>query len=416
MTKRVDVLVIGAGSIGVCSAYFLAGRGRQVTVIDQSQIGAACSYGNAGLLARSHIIPLPAPGVLLQSMQWMFNPESPLYIKPRWNLALISWLARFCVACREARMLRAMSLLNDLIQRSMALYEELATLGGPEFHFNHDGSLAIYKSSEGFESGMRQAEMVAPYGIRSKVLDQDGVRKIEPRIQQRIVGGIYMNDDAHLNPFEFVSWLASRAQKMGVSFLTSTEVLGFEKSGKVISTVRTTRGDFEAEQVVLAAGCWSPTLAKDLGIRLPIQPAKGYSITVKSEKRDGSLPIWLTESRVTVTPMGETLRFAGTLELADLDFSINQRRVGAIRRAAREYLVGTEEYEMLEVWRGLRPLTPDGLPIIGNSRTWNNLTIATGHGMQGLSLGPVTGKLVSQLITNQKPDVEVQALGEERFL
>lgn len=415
MAKRIDILVIGGGCVGVCCAYFLARNGRQVTVIDQGQIGGACSYANAGLIARSHIIPLPAPGILLNGIKWMFDPESPLYIKPRLNLALFSWLARFSVSCRKAPTIRAMSLINDLVQASMALYLELASMGGSEFHFKHNGSLAIYKSSAGFEAGVRQAEMVRPYGIESRVLDQAGVRAIEPRIQDRIVGGLYMNDDAHLNPYEFVTWLASRAQSDGVSFLTATEVLGFEKSGRRITTVRTTRGDFEADQVVLAAGTWSPGVGRELKLALPIQPAKGYSVTVKSEERDGSVPIWLTESRVTVTPMGGILRFAGTLEVADLDFSINQRRVDAIRRAAREYLVGTEEYQALEIWRGLRPLTPDGLPIVGKSKSWSNLIIATGHGMQGLSLGPITGKIVAQLIAKETPSVDVAGLREERF-
>jgi D-amino-acid dehydrogenase len=415
MVRQVDILVIGGGSIGVCSAYFLADKGRQVTVIDQGQIGAACSYGNAGVIARSHIIPLPAPGVLLQGIKWMFDPESPLYIKPRIDPALFSWLARFSVACRKTPMRKAMTVMNDLIQASVMLFEELASLGGSEFHFNHKGSLAIYKSSAGFEAGVRQAEIVRPYGIESKVLDQAGVREIEPKIQHRIVGGIYMNSDAHLNPSEFVRWLASRTQSKGVNFLTSTEVLGFEKSGRRISVVRTTRGDFEADQVVLAAGSWSPGLARDLGLTLPIQPAKGYSITVRSAERDASMPIWLTESKVTVTPMGGILRFAGTLELADLNFSVNQRRVEAIRRVAREYLVGTDEYQTLEIWRGLRPLTPDGLPIVGISRKWSNLIIATGHGMQGLALGPITGKLVAQLTTKETPSVDVAELRAERF-
>jgi D-amino-acid dehydrogenase len=308
-----------------------------------------------------------------------------------------------------------MSLINDLIQASMTLYEEFASMGGSQFNFKHRGSLAIYKSSDGFEAGLKQAEWVRRFGIQSKVLDQAGVRQIEPTIQQQIVGGIYMKDDAHLNPFKFVVWLSARAQSKGVSFLTSTEVLGFDKSAGRISTVRTTRGDFEAHQVILAAGSWSPELAEDLGLTLPIQPAKGYSITVKSEEREGSMPIWLTESKVTVTPMGEVLRFAGTLELADLDFSINQRRVEAIRRAAREYLVGTDQYETLEIWRGLRPLTPDGLPIIGISKAWSNLIFATGHGMQGLALGPITGKLVTQLATGETPSVDMARLSEERF-
>jgi D-amino-acid dehydrogenase len=312
-------------------------------------------------------------------------------------------------------MLKGMALLNDLIQASMALYSELASLGGSEFYLKQKGSLAIYKSAKGFEAGLRQAAMLGPYGIKSKVLDRSEVRKVLPRVQQAIIGGIYMNDDSHLNPAYFVDWLASRAQNMGVNFSTSTEVLGFKRSGKTISTVHTSRGDFVADQIVLAAGCWSPGIMENLGVTLPIQPAKGYSITVKTPEPALAIPVWLTESRVTVTPMGGILRFAGTLELAGLNFSINQRRVDAIRRAVREYLVGMDEYETLEVWRGLRPLTPDGLPIIATSKTWNNLIIATGHGMQGISLGPITGKLVAQLAAKEAPSVNLAGLGEERF-
>lgn len=415
MAKQVDVLVIGGGSIGVCCAYFLADKGRGVTVIDQGPIGAACSYGNAGVIARSHIIPLPAPGVLLNGFKWMFDPESPLYIKPRLNLPLLSWLVRFSIACRATPMLRTMSLLNDLIRASMDIFEELASRGGSDFHFTHKGSLAIYSTHDGFEEGVRQAEFVAPYGIVSNVLDLGGVREIEPKIQRRIVGGIYMKDDAHLNPSEFIGWLASQAQDRGVSFLTATEVLGFEKSSGRISTVRTTRGDFQVDQVVLAAGAWSRTLAIDLEVSLPIQPAKGYSITVKSEQRDGSVPLWLSESKVVATPMGGILRFAGTLELAGLNFSINRRRLETIRRAAREYLVDVDEYDTVEIWRGLRPLSPDGLPIVGKSRKWANLIFATGHGMQGISLGPITGKLISQLVANETTSIDMTCLSEDRF-
>jgi len=415
MAKQVDVLVIGSGSIGVCSAYFLAQQGWRVTVLDQGQIGGACSYANAGLLARSHIIPLPAPGVLLKGIKWMFNPESPLYIKPRLNLALVSWVASFAAACRTAPMRQGMSLLNDLIQGSMALYGELASLGGSEFCFNQKGSLAIYKSPQGFEAGQREASMLGPYGIKSTVLDRAEVLKVLPRVQQTIIGGIFMNDDAHLNPAYFVNWLASRARGMGVTFSTSTEVLSFKTSGKTISAVQTNRGEFVADQVVLAAGSWSPGIIRNLGVTLPIQPAKGYSITVKTPEPALSIPLWLTESKVTVTPMGGILRFAGTLELAGLNFSINQRRVDAVRRAVREYLVGVDDYETLEVWRGLRPLTPDGLPIIATSKTWSNLIIATGHGMQGISLGPITGKLVAQLAAKETPSVNLAGLEEKRF-
>ncbi|MGH9359129.1 MAG: NAD(P)/FAD-dependent oxidoreductase, partial [Terriglobia bacterium] len=306
-------------------------------------------------------------------------------------------------------------LLNELIQSSLALYEEFASASWPEFHFQHKGSLAIYKSSAGLEAGVKAAELVKPYWIESKALDPAAARELEPRIQPDIVGGIYFNGDAHLNPAEFVRWLASMCQAKGVTFLPSAEVLCLETAGNRISAVRTTRGDFLPDQVVLAAGSWSAGLAAQMHLALPIQPAKGYSITVKSQERDESIPIWLSESKVVVTPMGGILRFAGTLELDELNFSIDQRRVNAIRRAAREYLAGTDEYEVLEIWRGLRPLTPDSLPIIEVSETWRNLIIATGHGMQGISLGPITGKLAAQLICKETPSVDVAALSGQRF-
>lgn len=415
MTKRVDTLVIGSGSIGVCCAYFLSSKGMQVTVVDQGQIGAGCSYGNAGVLAPSHIVPLPAPGVLLQGIKWMFDPESPLYIKPRLNLPLFKWLSRFGLACREAPKHRSMLLLRALMQASMALYEDFASMDGPGFHFKKNGSLNIYKNPTSFESSVKEAQHLKPHGITYEVLDQAAVRQIEPKVHPRVVGGIYFSEDAHMNPSEFVRGLALRCESKGVDFLTTTEVIGFKTSDGRISSVRTTKGEFEPEQVVLAAGSWSPKLVRDLKLALPIQPAKGYSITVKCEDRDQAFPVTLMESKVIVTPMGGILRFAGTLELAGLDFSINQRRLDAIQRAVPEYLVGMDEYELLEIWRGLRPLTPDGLPIIGRSHSWKNLMIATGHGMQGLVLGPITGKIVSQLMFEETPIVDVTALGEHRF-
>jgi len=166
---------------------------------------------------------------------------------------------------------------------------------------------------------------------------------------------------------------------------------------------------------VLAAGIWSPSVVAELGLSIPIQSAKGYSITVRCGDREDSVPVALSESKVMVTQMGGILRFAGTLELAGLDFSINQRRVFAIQRAVQEYLVGLDEYELLEIWQGLRPLTPDGLPIIGKSQRWKNLIIATGHGMLGLALGPITGKVVAELLCEETPSINLEDLGEERF-
>jgi D-amino-acid dehydrogenase len=226
-----------------------------------------------------------------------------------------------------------------------------------------------------------------------------------------------------LIPDRFVHGMANLVRRQGGEICASTEVLSCETSGEGsrgrVTRVVTTRGDFAPQQVVLAAGAWSPQVGQSLGLRLPVQPAKGYSITTPRPANCSDVPLHLSERKVGVTPMGAMLRFAGTLELAGLDLSINRRRVNAIQRAAQEYLdFGNGvplEPESIEIWRGLRPLTPDTLPIIGRSRHLDNLTVATGHGMMGVSMGPITGKLVTQLVTAQRPELDLTPLSMERF-
>jgi len=237
------------------------------------------------------------------------------------------------------------------------------------------------------------------------------------------LGGVFYPGDARMTPALFMRQLARRAEAAGARICTGTEVLGFETAGRSVSRVRTTRGDFEPDQVVLAAGAWSPAVARDLRLKIPIQAAKGYSITVQGPAAIPTTAMMLGEAWVAVTPMvspagsgrGPVLRFAGTLELAGLDFSINRRRVDAILRAARGYLAGVEDMQTIEIWRGLRPCTPDGLPIIGRPSSLENVIVATGHGMLGMSLGPITGKLVAQLAGGQQPVLDLEPLRVDRF-
>lgn len=411
MRGQEDILVIGGGVIGVCSAYYLAERGRQVTLVERDEICSGCSYGNAGLIVPSHSIPLAAPGVLAKGLKWLLDVESPFYIKPRFEPALFSWLWQFRAACREAQMRKAIPLLRDLQRESVSLYEELAAINGLSFGYQQKGWLMLFKSQKGFEEGVNEANLLRQYDISSKVLEQVEVRQMDTHVRQRIVGGIYYPENAHLNPSEFVSQLASFVEQKGVCIRTKTEVLGFETSGRKILKVKTTKGDFQPDQVVLAAGAWSPIIVSDLNLKLHIQPAKGYSITVKRPNTCPSIPLVLSEARVAVTPLGSVLRFAGTLELAGFDLSINRRRVQAIVRAVRDYLqINPDELELVEIWRGLRPCTPDGLPIIGRSKSFENLIIATGHGTLGISLGPITGKLVAQIACEEKPPLDLTEL------
>jgi D-amino-acid dehydrogenase len=415
MQSHDDILVIGGGVIGVCAAYYLAEKGQRVTLVEQGDIASGSSYSNAGLIVPSHSIPLAAPGVLTQGLRRLLDPKSPFYVKPRFDFALLGWLLRFAAACRDGPMRRAIPVLRDLGQASLALFDELAALDGMEFGYERRGSLLIYTTRRGYEGGVEEAHLLNEFDVPAQPLDARQVRQLEPNVLPDVVGGVYFPTDTHLRPADFVRSLAARAEEMGVSIRTKTEVLGFETTGRKLVRVMTTRGDFVPAQVVLAAGAWSPVVARNLRLRVPIQAAKGYSITIKRPDRSPTIPLLLGEAHVAVTPMGDVLRLGGTLELAGLDLSINSRRVAAIQRAAREYVPGLEQIEPFEVWRGLRPCTPDGLPIVGRVRAFDNLIVAAGHAMVGMTLGPITGKLVAQLACGETPDMDVTALSLERF-
>ena len=238
---------------------------------------------------------------------------------------------------------------------------------------------------------------------------------MEPNVRPSIIAGIHFPDDAHLIPHRFVHQMADAARRAGAVVRTGTEVLEMKTSGSRVTRVATTRGDFRPEQVVLAAGSWSPRVARTVGLDLPVQPAKGYSVTIKTPAKPTRVPLMLAEAKVAATPMGDRLRFGGTLELAGLDLSVNLPRVRAILRAARAHLDELEELDLHEIWRGLRPLTPDGLPFIGRTRKLNNLLLATGHSTIGISLGPVTGKLISELAAEGTSSQDLSRLRPERF-
>lgn len=415
MAPPKGILIIGGGVIGVCAAYYLAKCGRQVTLLEANDICSGASYGNAGFILYSHIIPLAAPGMLGQGLRWLLDSKSPFYIKPRLSRELISWLWRFQSACRKDRMEKSMVLIRDLYMKSRDLYQDLAEVADLDFGYREKGHLSLYNTKKGYEEAGQEAALMKKFGIEARMLGPSEVRDIEPHIQPDVKGGLYFPGDAHIIPADLVIQMADLIKEYGVDVRTSTEVLGFETERSRITKVRTTRGDFNPADVVLAGGAWSPVLTRDLKISLPIQGAKGYSVTYRTTGNYPSIPLLLKEASVAVTPMGKMVRFAGTLELAGLDLSINQKRIDAFLHNVRGYLPGTENLELIEIWRGLRPCTPDGLPVIGRTRTCENLILATGHATIGMGLGPVTGKLVSQLVAHEVPEINIDPLSIERF-
>ncbi len=415
MSDRGTVLVVGGGVIGVCTAYYLARDGWQVTLVEKGEIASGSSYGNAGLVVPSHAIPLAAPGVWLKGLKWMRDPESPFYIKPRVDPALAKWLWQFRAACTEKRVRAAIPVLRDLSRRSLEAYREFAAMEGLDFGFHAGGLMTAFRTRKALEEGKHELELLAPAGVVARVLDGAAARELVPGLAPGVIGAVHLPEDAHLIPDQFVTGLARVVEAMGVTVRRETDVLGFKVEGRRVVAAETTRGDLEADELVVAAGSWSPGVVKDLKLKLPIQPAKGYSITWKKPANSPPIPVMMGERRASITPMGETLRVAGTLELAGMDLSINRRRVAALARAAGEYIVGADQLEVLEVWRGLRPCTPDGLPIIGRPSRYDNLTLATGHAMIGMSLGPASGKVAAEVVARETPSSDIALLAPQRF-
>ncbi len=411
--NRAEVLVIGGGIVGVCAAYFLAQRGAKVVLLERDEICSGASYGNAGLVVPSHSIPLPAPGVVAKGLRWLLNPESPFYIRPRLDLTLLSWLWRFWRSCTEEHVRTSLPSLCTLQQASLALFAQFAAEGLP-FGWQRKGTMTVYNTEQGFEDGVREVELLRQHGIAAEVLTGEQAREREPLLRETVVGGVYFPGDAHLDPAAFVHALANRTREMGALILTQTEVKALEGEGRRVERVLAD-GEWQVDLVVLAAGAWSPQLVRPLGIPLPIQPAKGYSITFCHPNFLPSLPLMLNEVRVAVTPLDGRLRLGGTLELAGLDLSINQRRIHAIRQGVAKYLPSVSGSKEV-VWSGLRPCTPDGLPVLGRPHRLDNLIIATGHGTLGVSLGPVTGKLVAQMAAGEPLDHDVRLWSPDRFL
>lgn len=414
--KSCETLIIGGGMIGVCTAYFLAKNGRSVTLIEKSDICAGASHGNAGWVATAaHAIPLATPGSIRQGIKWLLDNSGPLSIKPRLDRDLIRWLWQFQVASRETRMRQILALIRALNEKSLALFKEIHQEEQLSAYFAQTGMLHLFIHEETYQKALKNDQLIRPFGVTSQPLNRDEIKAVQPNIGDAVQAGLFYPEPAHLDPGSFIRELAQKAVAYGAEIVTNCEVLGFETRDGAITAVSTTRGHLKARQIVLAAGAWSKPLARQLGIRLLMEPAKGYSITAQSNEFSPRLPLSLDDHKIAATPMGAHFRFSSTLELAGLDDRINGRRLTATRHGIQHYLTGMDSLEIVEIWRGFRPTTPDSLPLLGRHSRYDNLVLATGHGTLGITHGPITGKLVSQLLLDEPLDLEISPFSLQRF-
>ncbi len=414
--------IIGGGIIGLSSAYYLHQAGYSVTVIDQNRITDGCSFGNAGMIVPSHIIPLAQPGMIAKGMRWMLNPTSPFYVKPRLNLELMRWGWLFYRHANVKHVERAIPALRDISLLSKKLYQELAASASGSgtlapFGWQERGLLMLYKTAAAEHEMAEEADVANRAGIDAQVLSGSQVQDLEAEVRVDVRGAVYYPGDAHLNPGELIRGLVTYLQKNGVQFVEEQTVTGFGTKGSRIDSIQTNKGEYTVDEVVVAGGSWSPELAKQLGFSLSLQGGKGYSFMLNDLTSSVRVPAIMLEARATATPMGNGLRFAGTLEVAGTDQSVNMNRVRGIVGGINQYYpeLPVELPKVETVWKGLRPCSPDGLPYIGRVRRFENLTLATGHGMMGLSLGPATGKLVAETIADKTSSMDLTPFQPERF-
>ena len=411
------ILIIGGGVIGLCVAHSCVLRGHRVTIVDRNpQRRDGCSFGNAGMVVPSHFIPLAAPGMVRLGLKWMWNPESPFYVKPRVSWDLLSWGWKFWRAANKAHVARCAPLLRDLQWASRAGFEELAAQGH-EFGLVTKGLAMLCREPHTLEEEAKTAEQARALGVAAEVLDAQQMAALEPGVNMDIAGAIYFPGDCHLSPGRFMQSMEASLAQRGVGFLWETEVTGFVREGSRLAAAKTSRGEIAADEIVLAGGAWSSLLARDLGLRIPMQAGKGYSLTLTKPRELPQLCSIFTEARVAVTPMGNTLRFGGTMEIAGLNENITARRVQGIIKAALKYYPAfrAEDFAGILPWRGLRPCSPDGMPYMGRTAKFANLVIATGHAMMGLSLAPATGRLMAQVMDGEKPDFDLSLLSPDRY-
>ena len=413
MSKQ--VLIIGGGIIGLSSAYYLQKEGHQVTVVDQSNLDSGASYVNAGYLSPSHLIPLSAPGVMKKGLKWMFNPASPLYIKPRLDSDFLKWSFAFNQSCNQKHVEKAAPVIRDITVLSQELMTDIKKENGFTFHYDKKGLFMLCQTEKMLEEELKVAEYAKELGLVAKEVNREEINIMEPNATVNAIGAAYFECDHHSTPHEFMTELKTHLINSGVKISSNEKVEDLNVSDGKIKTVKTNKSTYQPDEIVMAAGSWTSVLAKKLGVKLLLQAGKGYRIN--TERDTGiTIPAILAEAKAAVTPMNGFTRFAGTMEIAGINHDINKVRVDAIAKAATQYYpdVKLTVEEKDNAACGLRPVSPDGLPYIGKSKKCNNLTIAAGHAMMGWSMSTATGKLVSEIISNKKPSLNLEPFNPDR--
>ncbi|WP_186755489.1 NAD(P)/FAD-dependent oxidoreductase [Echinicola salinicaeni] len=410
-------IVIGGGIVGLFTAYFLQKEGEEVIVIDKGDMEENCSTGNAGMVVPSHIVPLASPGMISKGISWMLSSKSPFYIQPRLDKKLIEWCLLFYRNSNSKHVQKSIPFLKGISLFSKQLYMEfIAEHDNGNINFQDRGLLMLYKSREGENEEIEFSHLAKKSGIEVEVLGKEDIRKLEPHQEVDVRGGIFFPDDAHLSPKDLYQYLKQYLVKNGVVLKSGVRITGFEKGADKVKAVITSEGKIDCKQVMVCAGSWSGEIAKMLGFKLPMMGGKGYSFVLPNNPQLMQSSI-LTEARVSQSPYGEKVRFGGTMEISNKADHVNLNRVKGIFESIKAYYpeFKAEFPQEDQIWKGMRPCSPDGLPYIGKAPKWKNVAFGAGHSMMGLSLAPATGKILADLGKGKEGEVKLEGFAVDRY-
>ncbi|MEI7684302.1 MAG: FAD-dependent oxidoreductase [Planctomycetota bacterium] len=416
MTGERQVVVVGGGVVGAACSYYLSRDGWKVTIVDQGVFGKQCSHGNCGYVSPSHVLPLAKPGAIRNALSSMLKPDSPFYIKPRFNLRLWSWLLRFARRCNNRDMLESGHGIAAMLNSARILYDDLMRDEPMVCEWKTDGLIFVLQSAKAMEHFAHTDRVLTEtFNMGAERFDGAALNDLEPALKPGLAGGFLYRIDAHLRPDRLMASWRRILQDRGVTLRENCKVTGFAVgNGKAVG-IATDQGNLQADAFVVATGSWTPLLEGQLGCRIPIQPGKGYSITMPRPSICPKYPMIFEEHRVAITPMETGYRIGSTMEFAGYDSTLNRRRLDALKKGATTYLREPYCDPVQEEWFGWRPMTPDSRPIVDRSPTMSNVFIAAGHNMLGLSMSPATGKLIAELVGGKTPHLSTEPYSVKRF-
>lgn len=410
------IVVIGGGVIGGMCAYELVRAGCEVTIVERNKFGAACSHGNCGYISPSHVLPLARPGTLTHTIKSMMQRNSPFAVKPRLSLEALRWFYKFARRCNRRDMLAAAEGIHAILQSSTQLYHQLVADKELDCEFQERGNVFVWESQKGFEEFAKTEKLIREgFGVGARPYPTDELIKLEPAIKPVVAGGWYYEVDCHLRPDKLMSSLRANLESRGVQFVERAEVKSFFRENGIAKAVQTSGEEISADQFVVATGAWTPFLNRELGCKIPIQPGKGYSITMPAPKRMPKIPIIFEDTHVAITPMETKYRIGSTMEFVGYNESIHQRRLSLLKASAERYLHDPMCDPVEEEWFGWRPMTWDSKPIIDRVPALKNVWVCAGHSMLGISTATGSGRLIRELVLGQKPHIDARHYSLSRF-